>query len=63
MRADVRGNVFLRSRKKRLVKKWFKKTGWLRLVFIGKRDGVWWYKAVLPFEVPVKERGVDNAEI
>ena len=38
----------IRSRKARAVKKQWKKTGYLPAIPIGKRDGIYWYKAVMP---------------
>ena len=40
--------VVLRSKKKRLVKKHFKKTGNLPAILIGKKGGLYWYKVSAP---------------
>ncbi len=37
-----------KSRKRRIIKKWFKRTGKIRCVYIGKRDGLWWHVAEIP---------------
>ena len=38
----------LRSKKKRLIKKQFKKHGVLPVISIGKVGGLYWYKCVVP---------------
>jgi len=44
---------FLRSKKQRAIKKRFKKTGILPAIPIGKKDGLYWYKCVIPKGVDV----------
>lgn len=51
--------MLLRSNKRRLVKKHFKKTGNVPAVCMGKKNGLWWYKVVMPVNVPIKERGME----
>lgn len=36
--------LFPRSKKKRIIKKWFNRTGYLRTRSYVIRDGIYWYK-------------------
>ena len=41
--------LFCNSKKRRIIKKWFKRTGNIRGVCMGKKDELYWYKAVIPY--------------
>ena len=40
--------LFPRSKKKRIVKKWFKRTGYIRGTYYIKQDGIYFYKVLIP---------------
>lgn len=41
------GRKLCRSKKRRIIKKWFRRTGWQRGRFIGKKNGLYWYTATI----------------
>jgi hypothetical protein len=46
-RIDSKKIRFPKSKKRRIIKKFWKRTGCLPVIFCGKKDGLYWYKARL----------------
>jgi len=40
--------LLARSKKKRIIKKVWKRTGFLPVKLIGKKDGSFWYEVIMP---------------
>jgi hypothetical protein len=55
--------LFPRSSKRRVVKKWFKRTGLISCDLLCKKNGLYWYRVSLPHTIKFIEKEIEDAYI